>query len=209
MFRVADAAGIVGRHLGLSMEAFNAKTWLDAMRDTVFSYRRMIDATIDQLTDAELLTRPAPGMNSVAVILRHLGGNLRSRWTDFMTTDGEKPDRDRDAEFLDWDGDRNSLIQHFNTGWGALLSALEAIDDNNIDTTIHIRGEPHSIPQALIRSVTHLTYHVGQIAMIARMVHKGDWQWLTIAPGSSAEHNEKTWGAEASRSIFSKHKDGR
>lgn len=188
------------------MESSNPMTWLDAMRDTVSSYRRMIDATVEQLTDAELFARPAPGINSVAVILRHLGGNLQSRWTDFMTTDGEKPNRDRDTEFLDWDGDRNSLIQHFNSGWGALLNALESIDDQNIDATIHIRGEPHSIPQAVSRSVTHLTYHVGQIAMIARMVHDGDWQWLTIAPGSSGEHNDKTWGTEASRSIFSDHK---
>ena len=177
------------------------------MRSTVSSYRRMIDATIDQLTDAELFARPAPGMNSVAVILRHLGGNLESRWTEFETTDGEKPSRNRDSEFLDWDGDRNSLIEHFNSGWDALSHAIDSIDDNNIETTIHIRGEPHSIPQALTRSVTHLTYHVGQIAMIARMVHDGDWKWLTIAPGSSAKHNDKTWGTAESRSIFSDHND--
>lgn len=191
------------------METSNATIWLDAMRETVASCRRMIDAATDQLTDAELVARPAHGFNSVAVILRHLGGNLRSRWTDFMTTDGEKPDRDRDSEFLDWDGDRRSLIQHFNSGWDALLNALGTIDDNNIDTTIYIRGEPHSIPQALARSVTHLTYHAGQIVMIARMVHVGEWRWLTIAPGSSAEHNEKTWGTRASRSIFSVDKDAR
>jgi len=179
------------------------------MRDTVLSYRRMIDATIDQLTDAELVARPAPGINSIAIILRHLGGNLRSRCTDFLTTDGEKPDRDRDTEFLDWNGDRNSLIEHLNVGWEALLSALGAINDTNIDTTIYIRGEPHSIPRALARSVTHLTYHVGQIAMIGRMVHKGDWRWLTIPPGASTEHNNKTWGTEASRSILSQRKDTR
>jgi hypothetical protein len=191
------------------METAGTTTWLDAMRDTVLSYRRMIDATIDQLTDAELVARPAPGINSIAIILRHLGGNLRSRWTDFLTTDGEKPDRDRDTEFLDWNGDRSSLIEHLNVGWEALLSALEAVNDTNIDTTIYIRGEPHSIPRALTRSVTHLTYHVGQIAMIGRMVHKGDWRWLTIPPGASTEHNNKTWGTEASRSILFQRKDTR
>ena len=125
------------------------------------------------------------------------------------TTDGEKPDRDRDAEFLDWDGDRYSLIQYFDAGWKALTNAIESIDEKNIDSTIYIRGEPHSIPQAITRSITHLTYHVGQIAMIARMVHDGEWNWLTIAPGSSAEHNDKTWGTEASRSIFSERNDTR
>lgn len=189
------------------MESSDAITWLAAMRETVTSYRRMIDATVDQLTDDELFARPAPDMNSAAVILRHLGGNLRSRWTDFLTTDGEKPDRDRDTEFLDWDGDRSSLIQYFDSGWDALRRALEATDENCINTTIYIRGEPHTIPQAMTRSVTHLTYHVGQIAMIARMVHKGDWQWLTIAPGASAKHNDKTWGTRASRSVFSDDKN--
>ena len=172
------------------------------MHDTVVSYRRMIDATIEQLTDVELFARPEPNINSVGIILRHLGGNLRSRWTDFLTTDGEKPDRDRDTEFLDWEGDRRSLLEHFDCWWTALASALDTIDETTVNRTIHIRGEAHSIPQALTRSVTHLTYHVGQIAIVARMVHTGDWHWLTIAPGSSTEHNHDTWGTTASRSIF-------
>jgi len=185
------------------MKTDNDLAWLGAVRDTVKSYRQMIDATIVQLTDDELFLRPAPGINSVAVILRHLGGNLRSRWTDFLTTDGEKPDRDRDREFLDWEGDRNSLMQYFYSGWKALEEALESIDDQNIGAVIKIRGEPHTIPQAVTRSVTHFSYHVGQITMIARMVHHGDWRWLTIAPGSSAEHNHKTWGTKESRSVGS------
>jgi len=163
----------------------------------------MIDATVEQLTDDELFARPASNFNSVGIILRHLGGNLRSRWTDFLTTDGEKPDRNRDTEFLDWDGDRQTLLEHFDRGWTALELALDTIDDENVNQTIHIRGEPHSIPQALTRSVTHLTYHVGQIAMTARMVHNGQWCWLTVAPGSSAEFNDRTWGTTASRRIFS------
>ena len=185
------------------MKSSSTTIWVDVMRSTISSYRRMIDATIEQLTDAELFARPEPNINSVAIILRHLGGNLESRWTEFMTTDGEKPNRDRDSEFLDWDGDRSSLMEYFDSGWGALVRAVESIDDGNIDTIIHIRGEPHSLPQALTRSVTHLTYHVGQIAMIARMVHQGDWKWLTIAPGSSTKHNDQTWGSNQSRSIFS------
>ena len=167
----------------------------------------MIDATIEQLTDAELFVRPAPGFNSAAIILRHLGGNLRSRWTDFFTTDGEKPDRNRDTEFSDWEGDRQSLMTHFNVGWQALEAALETIDDENAGQTITIRGEPHTVAEALMRSITHVTYHVGQLAIIARMVHRGSWRWLTVAPGDSASHNERTWGTAASRSIFSEHND--
>ncbi len=181
--------------------------WLSAQQETVAGYRRMIDATIGQLTDEELFARPANNVNSVAIILRHLGGNLRSRWTDFLTTDGEKPDRNRDTEFMDWDGDRQSLMEHFNTGWNRLESALSVIDEQNANETILIRGEGHTVAQALTRSITHITYHTGQIAIIARMVHQGEWQWLTIAPGESASHNEQTWGSSESRSVFSKNED--
>lgn len=185
-----------------SMTTADTNIWLDAVRETVSSYRRMIDATVAQLDDDELFARPAPNINSVAIILRHLGGNLHSRWTDFLTTDGEKPTRDRDTEFLDWDGDRNSLIEYFDTGWNAMANALASIDCTTMGRAVLIRGESHSIPQALTRSLTHLSYHVGQIAIIARMVHVGDWKWLTIAPGASDTHNAKTWGNSASRSIY-------
>lgn len=179
------------------------RIWLSTIRETVSGYGRMVDATVEQLSDEELFSRPGPDINSVAVILRHLGGNLCSRWTDFLTSDGEKPDRDRDAEFTDWDGDRQSLLDHFHVGWAALESAIAMMDDNTVSQTIYIRGEPHSVAQALLRSVTHVTYHVGQIAIVARMVHQGDWKWLTVAPGDSVTHNQKTWGTAASRSIFS------
>ena len=185
------------------MSHANNLMWLNTMRDSVTSYRRMIDATIEQLTDDELFIRPAPNVNSVAIILRHLGGNLRSRWTDFLTTDGEKPDRNRDAEFLDWNGDRQSLMSHFDSGWNALVVAIESLNDDNLGQCVQIRGESHTIPQALTRSITHVTYHVGQIAIVARQVHNGDWRWLTVAPGNSSQFNEQTWGTSASRSIFS------
>lgn len=184
------------------MENATDSAWIDGVKETLASYRRMIDATIEQLSDAELRACPAPGINSVAVILRHLGGNLRSRWTDFLTTDGEKPDRNRDSEFLDWNGDRRSLMVHFDAGWEALTTAIRQMDSPNINQPIFIRGERHTIPHALARSITHLSYHVGQIAMVARMVHQGEWRWLTIPPGGSAHHNEHTWGTTASRGVF-------
>ena len=182
-------------------------TWINTMRETAVSYRCMIDATIEQLTDDELFARPAPAVNSVAIILRHLGGNLRSRWTDFLTTDGEKPDRNRDAEFQDWEGDRRSLMTHFDSGWCAFEQAIESLNGDNIGKRIRIRGEPHSIPKAITRSITHITYHVGQIAIVARQVHRGDWKWLTVAPGESSQFNKATWGTSASRSILANDED--
>lgn len=176
--------------------------WLEATRETIASYRRLIDGAVQQLTDTELHLRPTPETNSVAIILRHLGGNLRSRWTDFLTTDGEKPDRNRDNEFSDWDGDRQQLMEWFDQGWKALENAIDALDQHNIHQTIYVRGEPHSIPQAILRSITHLSYHVGQILLIARTVHNGPWNWLSIAPGQSSQHNQQTWGTSASRAAM-------
>jgi hypothetical protein len=176
--------------------------WIEAVNHAVDSYRRMIDGCLAQLSDDELWQRPAPGCNSVAVILRHLGGNLRSRWTDYLTSDGEKPDRNRESEFLDWEGDRDALMQHFELGWAALLTAIQSLDDASLSSEVLIRGERQTVPQAIVRSITHLAYHVGQIAIAARRVHQGEWKWLTIAPGESDLHNQRTWGKASSRSVW-------
>ena len=171
--------------MNISNNKTDHQTWLAAISETIASYRRMIDGCVSQLSDEELGQRPAPGINSVAIILRHLGGNLISRWTDFLTTDGEKPDRNREGEFAEWDGNRAALMAHLDRGWSALTSAIDALNEQSMNAQLLIRGEPHTVPQALVRSITHLSYHVGQIAMIARTVHVGAWQWLTIPPGKS------------------------
>jgi hypothetical protein len=181
--------------------------WMEAIAETAASYRRMIDAALVQLTDEELVRRPGAGLNSAAVILRHLGGNLQSRWTDFLDTDGEKPTRDRDSEFEDWPGDRASLMAWFDKGWNCLTTAIESIDEHTIARNLLIRGELHSVPMALTRSLTHIAYHVGQLVMIARPVHSGEWKWMTIKPGESQKHNERTWGSSASRSVFGNDND--
>jgi hypothetical protein len=175
--------------------------WLSTTIDAIDSYRRMIDAAVAQLNDEELVQRPAPGINSVAVILRHLGGNLRSRWTDFLTTDGEKPDRNRDAEFEDWPGDRALLLEYFDIGWQTMRREIASLRTDDLSKSVVIRGEAHTVPQAIIRSLTHTSYHVGQIMLVARLVHKGTWKWLTIPPGGSTQHNQQTWGTAASRGI--------
>ncbi|PQO45524.1 DinB family protein [Blastopirellula marina] len=176
--------------------------WTAALFEAAVSYRRMIDGTLAQLSDEEFFQRPAAEINSVAVIIRHLGGNLTSRWTDFLTTDGEKPTRNRDEEFADWPGDRASLMRYFDAGWQQLLAAIEEAAKLDPTTPIFIRGESQTLASALARSLTHLSYHVGQISLIARTVHEGRWHWLTIGPGESQRHNEQTWGTSQSRSVF-------
>lgn len=181
--------------------------WMEGVGDVIASYRRMIDAAVEQLTDEELHRRISPDTNSVAIILRHLGGNLKSRWSDFFASDGEKPNRDRDGEFCDWRGDRQSLLMHFDTGWQCLTTAIECINDTNIKQSILIRGESHTVPQAMLRTLGHIAYHSGQITMIARRVHRGSWNWLTIAPGASHDHNQQTWGTTGSRGVMGKSSD--
>src|SRR3954464_2975732 len=178
-----------------------AETWVVASGENHDSYRRMIDGALQQLSDEEFFGRKEEGTNSVAVILRHLGGNLLSRWTDFLTTDGEKPSRNRDSEFEDWPGDRASLMAFFDSGWQTWRKSIESLAADDLTKTVTVRGEPHSVPLAVQRSLTHTAYHVGQIMLIARLTHDGNWQWLTIRPGDSQQHNEQTWGTAASRGV--------
>jgi len=177
----------------------HTEPWIAASIDTIDSHRRMVDGAVQQLTDEEFFGRKAEGINSVAVILRHLGGNLLSRWTDFLTSDGEKPNRNRDSEFEDWPGDRASLMAFFDSGWQVWRTSIESLTADDLTKTVTIRGEPHSVPLAIQRSITHTAYHVGQIVLIARLIHDGNWNWLTIRPGGSQQHNEQTWGTAASR----------
>jgi hypothetical protein len=178
--------------------------WVQASLETIDSHRRLVDGALRQLTDEEFFRKHAKGINSVAVILRHLGGNLLSRWTDFLTTDGEKPSRNRDSEFEDWPGDRASLMEFFDSGWQTWRKSIESLTAEDFAKTVTIRGEPHSVPLAIQRSLTHTAYHVGQIMLIARLIHDGDWQWLTIRPGGSQRHNQQTWGTPASRGASGK-----
>jgi uncharacterized damage-inducible protein DinB len=177
----------------------HTEPWIQASIETIDSHRRMVDGAVQQLTDEEFFRRNAEGTNSVAIILRHLGGNLLSRWTDFLTSDGEKPNRNRDSEFEDWPGDRASLMAFFDSGWQAWRASIESLTADDLPKTVTIRGEPHSVPFAIQRSLTHTAYHVGQIMLVARLIHDGNWKWLTIRPGGSQQHNEQTWGTAASR----------
>lgn len=177
----------------------HTEPWIAAALETIDSHRRLVDGAVKQLSDEQLFRRPAEGINSIAAVLRHVGGNLLSRWTDFLTTDGEKPSRNRESEFEDWPGDRESLLAYFDDGWNVWRRSIESLTSDDVSKTVTIRGEPHTIPLAIERSLTHTAYHVGQIMLIARSVHDGDWNWLTIRPGGSQQHNQQTWGTSASR----------
>lgn len=138
------------------------------------------------LGDEAFFRRPTPAVNSIALIVKHLAGNLRSRWTDFLAQDGEKPDRDRDREFvLGPDDSREALLAAWRRGWSTLFDTLDSLRADDLDRTITIRGEPHTVAEALVRGATHAAYHAGQILYVARMLAP-EAPWLTVKPGASA-----------------------
>lgn len=176
----------------------DAREVCQAMIDgTIGSFRSnkgWIDKAIAQLSDDKLHIALDSNTNSIAVIMKHVAGNLLSRWTDFLTTDGEKPWRNRDDEFVDTFGSREELIAYWEAGWQRLFATLSSLSPEDLGKTITIRGEPHSVPLAIQRSLAHTCYHVGQIMLIARILAGEQWTTITIPRGASANFNQQVWG---------------
>src|SRR5262249_32847031 len=153
--------------------------------------KSLADDATSQISDEQFFAAPAPGDNSIAVIVKHVGGNLVSRWTDFLTSDGEKPGRDRDTEFQIGANDtREYLLQVWTHGWKTLFETLEPLDDSDMTRVITIRGEPLTVLQAVNRQLTHYAYHVGQIVYVAKHHRGPQWRTLSVTPGRSAEFNK-------------------
>lgn len=153
------------------------------------SSKSWADGSIAQLSDEQLFTPPAPGFNSVAVIMKHIAGNMKSRWTDWRTTDGEKPWRNRETEF-DVSGLSRAEIQKLWEGaWATIFRELSSITSEDLARTITIRGEPHTVPEAVNRQLLHVGYHTGQVVWLGRMLVGEGWKWLTVKPGGSDEFN--------------------
>jgi Protein of unknown function (DUF1572) len=162
-------------------------------------YKSLGERAMAQLPDDRLQYAPDEECNSVAVIVKHLAGNMRSRWTDFLTADGEKPNRNRDSEFEHPPKDRKQLMQLWEEGWACLLGALESLDDSQLGQQVLIRGEAHSVMQAVNRQLCHCAYHVGQIVVLAKQGRKGDWVSLSVPRGKSADFNRRVRSGEASQ----------
>jgi hypothetical protein len=152
------------------------------------------DKAVAQLPDEKLHCALDSNTNSIAVIMKHVAGNLLSRWTDFLTTDGEKPWRNRDDEFVDSFAGRSELLAYWDSGWNRLFGTLENVTAEDLRETVTIRGEPHSVPRAIQRSLAHCAYHVGQMVLIARILAGDKWETITIPRGGSADFNQRVWG---------------
>ena len=155
------------------------------------NYKELGDKTLTQLSEQDLFFRPSPDSNSIALIIQHLYGNMMSRWTDFLTEDGEKHWRNRDQEFNEMTSSRADILSFWNAGWECLLSTLSSLQPDDLHKTIYIRTEPLIAYDAILRQLAHYPYHVGQIITIARMLKDKDWQSLSIAKGQSDAFNEQ------------------
>jgi uncharacterized damage-inducible protein DinB len=154
-------------------------------------YKGLAESAIGQLGDAELVAPGPGGGNSIAVLCWHLAGNFRSRFTDFLTSDGEKPWRHREEEFSRRSVSKQELLAFWDGGWAVLLETLRGLSDADLEREVTIRGQPLRVVEALHRSLAHASYHVGQIVYQARGLKGGDWHWLSIPPGQSDQYNAR------------------
>ena len=167
-----------------------AASYLDEAFRGFRGYRRMAEGAMSQLSDPEFFHLPDPESNSVALIVKHLAGNLRSRWTDFLTSDGEKPDRDRDQEFILTSTDtREELMRRWEKSWETVFNSIQALKPEDMTRTVYIRREPHTVLQATNRSMLHTSYHVGQILYLGKHLRGSQWKTLSIPKGMSAQVN--------------------
>ena len=172
---------------GASLGAHYLETCVAVLR----GQKSLADRALAQLDDDQVRHAETPESNSIALVMKHLAGNMLSRWTDFLTTDGEKPWRDRDSEFIDDFPDRASLEAHWERGWACVLEVLESLEPAHLLSTVAIRGATHTVVQAIERQVSHYGYHVGQIVHMARALAGERWQTLSIPRGGSADYNRE------------------
>jgi hypothetical protein len=171
-----------------------AKAVIDGALVAFRSNKDWADKAVAQVSDDTLHTALDANTNCIAVIMKHVAGNLLSRWTDFLATDGEKPWRNRDDEFRDTFTAREELLAYWESGWQRLFDSLIALTPGDLARSVTIRGEPHTVPLAIQRSLAHCAYHVGQIVLIARILAGDQWDTITIPRGASAGFNQRVWG---------------
>jgi len=173
----------------MSSEAIVQNYFEDAIA-SLKSYKKLADKAIAQLKDEEFFVTLDEESNSVAVVMKHMAGNMFSRWTDFLTSDGEKPNRNRDMEFvIEQNTTRQDVLNYWERGWACVFAAIEPLKLEDFEKTVMIRGEEHTIVQAINRQLTHYAYHVGQIVFLAKHFRASEWSSLSVPRNKSAEFN--------------------
>jgi len=162
-------------------------------------YKKLGERAMEQVSDQQLFEVMDEEMNSIAIIVKHMCGNMRSRWTDFLTSDGEKPDRNRDTEFVDPPDTRDGVMKLWEQGWGCVFAALKPLCDTDLERRVTIRGEDHSVMQAVNRQLAHYAYHCGQMVFLAKHFQYADWKSLSVPRNKSAEFNRRVLSKELSQ----------
>jgi Protein of unknown function (DUF1572) len=162
-------------------------------------YKRVADGAMSQLSDEQYFAVLDPEMNSIAIIVKHMTGNMVSRWTDFLTSDGEKPTRNRDEEFCNPPETREGVHECWERGWQIFFTALEGLTEQDLTRTVTIRGEAHSVMQAINRQLAHYPYHCGQIVFLAKHLTSKHWKSLSVPRGASQSFNQKVAAGEISQ----------
>ena len=162
-------------------------------------YKNLAERAMAQVHDDHLAATPDPEVNSIAITVKHMAGNMRSRWTNFLETDGEKPDRNRDTEFEDPPETRVALMKVWQEGWDRVFAALEQLTEADLTRVVTIRGESHSVMQAINRQLAHYIYHCGQIVLLAKHFGCDKWTALTVPRGQSRSFNQRVQSGELSQ----------
>lgn len=168
-----------------------------------FKYYKMLgEKAMEQLQDEQLFRQYNEESNSIAILVNHITGNMLSRFTDFLTDDGEKPWRNRDAEFTNPFNNKEELMKRWNEGWECLLKTLEQLSDADLERIVYIRNDGHTIIEAINRQLAHYPYHIGQMVFVAKMLKNEDWQTLSIARNKSADYNSRKFSQDKDRRHF-------
>jgi hypothetical protein len=188
--------------LGQLILLFMASSYLSSVIKQFQYYKMLGEKAMEQLPDEALFSQYNAESNSVAIIVSHIAGNMMSRFTDFLTTDGEKPWRDRDAEFEGKLSSRQDLMKYWDKGWACLLQTLASLKDEDLETMIYIRNDGHTVTEALNRQLAHYPYHIGQIVYIAKMSADERWHSLSIPRNKSNDYNTRKFTQEKTKRHF-------
>lgn len=176
--------------------------YLDSVRKQFEYYKMLGDKTFQQVPDEGLFWQYNDDSNSIATIVKHLWGNMMSRWTDFLTSDGEKESRNRDAEFENDIKTREELLEKWNAGWACLFNAIHPLTESDLDRMVYIRNQGHTVMEAINRQLAHYPYHVGQIVFLGKMLAQDGWKSLSIPKGNSQSFNAEKFAKPKQRGHF-------
>jgi hypothetical protein len=176
--------------------------YLNSVKKQFEYYKMLGDKTFSQLQDDKLFWQYNEETNSIAIIVNHLWGNMLSRWTDFLTTDGEKESRNRDAEFENSDKNREALLSKWNEGWNCLFNVLNSLTTSDLEKIVYIRNQGHTVTEAINRQLAHYAYHIGQIVFLGKMLAENGWTSLSIPKGNSQVYNENKFSKPKQRGHF-------